>query len=61
MRLQVLLAGLKYTGVTLDLLTDEEMFLFVEDGLRGGVNMVSHRYAKANHPDLEELGYFNRA
>ena len=53
-------AGLKYTGVTLDLLTDEEMFLFVEDGIRGGISMITHRYAKANHPDLEDIGYYDK-
>ena len=53
-------AGLKYTGVTLDLLTDEDMFLFVEDGIRGGISMITHRYAKANHPDLEDIGYWDK-
>ena len=52
-------AGLKYTGATLDLLTDEKQFLFVEEGLRGGVSMISHRYAKANDPTLGEDEYFN--
>ena len=53
-------AGLKYTDVTLDLLTADEQFLFVEAGLRGGVSMISHRHAKANHPDLEEVGYYDK-
>ena len=53
-------AGLKYTRVTLDLLTDEDMFLFVEDGIRGGISMITHRYAKANHPDLADIGYYNK-
>ena len=45
-------AGLKYTRVTLDLLTEQDKFMFVEDGIRGGISMISHRHAKANHPDL---------
>ena len=51
-------AGLKYTGVTLDLITDEEQFLFVEAGIRGGISMISHRHAKANFPELEDIGYY---
>eukprot|EP01052_Picozoa_sp_SAG31_P025168 SAG31_NODE_2192_length_6226_cov_6.328219_6_plen_118_part_00 len=41
---------LKKTGVRLDLLTDYDMHLFVEKGLRGGISMISHRYAQANNP-----------
>ena len=43
-------ALLKKTGVKLDLFTDLEMHLFVERGIRGGISMVSKRYAKANNP-----------
>ena len=47
-------AGLKHTRVTLDLLTEEDKFLFVESGIRGGISVISHRHPKANHPDLPE-------
>ena len=43
-------ALLKKTGVELELFTDLEMHLFVERGIRGGISMVSKRYAKANNP-----------
>ena len=43
-------ALLKKTGVKLELFTDYEMHLFVERGMRGGISMVSKRYAKANNP-----------
>jgi hypothetical protein len=44
---------LKKTGAELDLLTDYDMFLFIKKGLRGGISMVSQRYAKANNLHIE--------
>jgi hypothetical protein len=46
-------ALLKMTKPQLDLLTDYDMHLFVEKGLRGGVCGPSKRYAKANNPQTE--------
>ena len=43
-------ALLKYTGAELKLLTDYDMHVVVEQGLRGGISMVTKRYAKANNP-----------
>ena len=46
-------ALLKKTGVELELLTDLDMHLFIERGMRGGITMVGKRHAKANNPQVE--------
>ena len=47
-------AALKKTGVRLELLTDPDMHLFIEKGLRGGMAVITKRYAKANHKDVPD-------
>lgn len=42
-------AMLKYTKLEFDPITDPVMLLFFEQGIRGGVSMISHRYAKADN------------
>jgi hypothetical protein len=37
---------LKLTKVKLDLLTDYDMHMMIESGIRGGISMIAHRYAK---------------
>ena len=47
-------ACLKETGVKLELLTDVDMLLMVEKGIRGGICHAIHRYAKANNKYMND-------
>jgi hypothetical protein len=46
-------AALKVTGVTLELITDPNMYEMVDRGIRGGISTIIHRHAKANNPGLK--------
>ena len=41
------------TKVKLETLKDQEMYTFLESGIRGGVSMICHRRARANNPDAD--------
>jgi len=47
-------AMLEMTKVKLDLISDIDMQLFIEKGLRGGISYIIHRYAKANNKYLKD-------
>ena len=46
-------ACLKKTNVKLELLTDYDMLLMVEEGIRGGICHSIHRHAKASNKYME--------
>jgi hypothetical protein len=45
-------ALLKLSGMKVDLISDPEIYLFLENSIRGGVSTISNRYASANDPRL---------
>ena len=46
-------AAIKTTKVQLELLSDPDMLLMIESGIRGGIATISHRHAKANNEYME--------
>ena len=51
--------ALKMTGISIDLISDTvdksniDLHLFMKQGIRGGVSMISHRHGRANNPLVE--------
>ena len=39
---------LKITRIELELISDIAMYLFIEKGMRGGIQYIAKRYSKAN-------------
>ena len=46
-------AMLKFTKIKLDLISDPDMYLMVERGIRGGISTIIKRYAKANNKHVK--------
>ena len=47
--------ALKHTGVQLELLTDPDAYLMLENSMRGGIATISQRHESANNPYLADF------
>ena len=47
-------ATLKMTDIKLELITDADVFQFIEKGMHGGASYIANRYGKANNKYMKE-------
>ena len=50
-------AMLNMTKVNLDLISDVDMQIFIEKGMRGGISYIAHRHAQANNKYMRKENY----
>ena len=47
-------AMLKMTKINLEVISDIDMQLFIEKGMRGGISYIAHRHGKANNKYMKD-------
>ena len=47
---------LKMTGIDLDLISDIDMHLFIEKGIRGGSSYIAKSYSKGSNKYIKSYG-----
>ena len=45
---------LKMTNIKLELMTDIDMFQFIEKGMRGGISYIANQYGEANNECMKK-------
>lgn len=43
------------TGIKLELISDIDIYNFIEKGIRGGISVITHRHAKANNKYMKDF------
>ena len=51
-------SAVKYANAKLDLITDPDMYLIIENNMQGGIATISYRHVQANKPLVEEYDPF---
>ena len=46
----------KLAKIELELISDPDMFIFFEKGIKGGISYITNRYSKANNKYLKSYG-----
>ncbi len=54
-------ALLKMTRIKLELISDIDMYLFIEKGLKGGISVITHRKSEANNKYLKEYDKYKES